>query len=205
MLGILLYIAAGVWMGCASCFFGKRLYFPILALTVFPCVLASVVSLFDLTWKVGLAALAAGTVAALLSVVLYKLGVFMLGGVLGAGLGQLLASLLLVRAEWLHWGLTLLPALVLGLCALRWCGLFIMASTAYQGAVTAVFPLGFLALQFRDLSSFVYADGMFSTVLHLSSYLKGAFAQQYGVPLFVASIILAAAGFLIQYRTEQRR
>lgn len=205
ILGILLYITISVLTSCVSCFFGKRLYFPILMLTVFTAVLTAAFSLFDITWKVGLAALAVGLVAALLSAAFYKLGVLALGGVLWAGFGQLLTALFPVNTKGFRWVIVLVSALALGLCALKWHQLFIMASTAYHGAMATVIPLGFLALRFQELPSFVYADGLLSTISNLSGYLKEEVAEQYMAPLFTATILLEIIGFLVQYRAEWRR
>ena len=116
MAGVVLYT------GCLSCFFGKRLYFPILMFTVWFTVMSAGLGLFGANWQVAAASAIAGLALALLARFLYKLGVFLLGCLLGAGAGLLLASLLPSGGGSYRWAPALALALVSGVCAVRWCG-----------------------------------------------------------------------------------
>lgn len=73
MIPIIIYIVLSILIGTVSCLFGKKLYYPILMLSVFAAVVTISLSIFDLTLKVGIITLIVGIVAALLSRFFYKL------------------------------------------------------------------------------------------------------------------------------------
>lgn len=204
MAGVVLYTAASLLVGCLSCFFGKRLYFPILMFTVWFTVMSAGLGLFGANWQVAAASAIAGLALALLARFLYKLGVFLLGCLLGAGAGLLLASLLPSGGGSYRWAPALALALVSGVCAVRWCGVFIMAATAYNGASAIATPLCFLALEAPRLGGYTGGGGAAAAIAGLDGYLHGPFAAQNAQLLLACTLVLAAAGFAVQYRAGRR-
>lgn len=201
MTGIYIYIAANIIFGLISCFFGKKLYFPILMITVFISAVTLGVSACGTEAEVWIYSALAGIAAAVLARFLYKLGVFFMGGILGGGLGMLLAAVFMPSIKDYHWVIAAALAAVFGICAVRWNSIFIMASTAYNGAVTASAPLCLLAIEFRSLGRFISADGIAAASAGISRYLNGSFSEQNSFLLFIVTVILTAAGFIYQRRT----
>lgn len=202
MLGIYLYLAAIALLGFVSCFFGKRFYFQILAATIFTSVIGTALSWFELSWKTWMLAVLIAVAVSALALFLYRLGIFLLGGVLGAGIGMMLAGLLpFGQYRWIP--VTAL-ALLMGVCALKWCDMFIMAATAFHGGGLLVTSLSFLFMEFHNIGSFVYADGLLATMANLNQYLNGDFAQQYAVLLLAGTAVTAAIGFAGQYIAARR-
>ncbi len=202
MLGIYLYLAVIALLGFVSCFFGKRFYFQILAATIFTSVIGTALSWFELSWKTWMLAVLIAVAVSALALFLYRLGIFLLGGVLGAGIGMMLAGLLpFGQYRWIP--VTAL-ALLMGVCALKWCDMFIMAATAFHGGGLLVTSLSFLFIEFHNIGSFVYADGLLATMANLNQYLNGDFAQQYAVLLLAGTAVTAAIGFAGQYIAARR-
>ena len=79
MTSIIIYLAISMLFGIISCFFGRKLYFPIMMLTVFIAVVSISFSLFDFTAEVVAITCIVGIIAALLAKFIYKLGVFLMG------------------------------------------------------------------------------------------------------------------------------
>lgn len=196
MLGIYLYLAAIALLGSVSCFFGKRFYFQILAATIFTSVIGTALSWFELSWKTWMIAVLIAAAVSALALFLYRLGIFLLGGVLGAGIGTLLASLLPFGQH--RWIPVTALALLMGICALKWCDVFIMAATAFHGGGLLVSALCFLCMEFHNMGSFIYADGLLATMANLNQYLNGTFALQNASLLLIGTVIAAAAGFTWQ-------
>lgn len=205
MLGIYLYLTAIALLGFVSCFFGKRFYFQILAATIFTSVIGATLSWFELSWKTWMIAVLIAAAVSALALFLYKLGVLLLGGVLGAGIGLLLAGFLPSAAERYHWVPVAVLALLLGVCALKWCDMFIMAATALHGGWLLSASLCFLLTQFQNLPSFVYADGLLATMANLNQYLNGDFARQYVLPLLAGTAVTAVIGFAWQYIAARKK
>lgn len=202
MLGIYLYLAAIALLGFVSCFFGKRFYFQILAATIFTSVIGAALSWFELSWKTWMLAVLIAVAVSVLTLFLYKLGIFLLGSVLGAGIGTMLAGLLPFGQY--RWIPVAALALLMGVCALKWCDIFIMAATAFHGGGLLVSVLCFLYMEFHNMGSFVYADGLLATMSNLNQYLNGDFAQQYALPLLAGTAVTAAIGFAGQYLAARR-
>ena len=204
MIGICLSLAFSVIYGGISCFFGKKLYFPLLTVAIFLTAVSGAVAVFGATWRVGLIAALVGLVIALLAKILFWMGMFLLGGMLGAGVGLLLTSFLPAWTQDYTWIGVLLSAVVLGCCAVKWSGLFIMAATAYNGAFSMSTALCFLILEFGSISRFVSDGGMVSTMSGLNAYLRGPFLTENTLCLFVVTGLATAAGFSVQYARERR-
>ena len=95
-------------------------------------------------------------------------------------------------------------ALLMGVCALKWCDVFIMAATAFHGGWLLAGSLCFLLTQFQNLPNFVYADGLLATMANLNQYLNGDFAQQYALLLLAGTAVTAVIGFAGQYIATRR-
>lgn len=67
MIPIIIYVLVSLLLGSISCLFGKKIYFPILMLTVFSTFVTISFSVFDLTLKVGIITVLVGLVSALLA------------------------------------------------------------------------------------------------------------------------------------------
>lgn len=111
---------------------------------------------------------------------------------------MLIISLLPPAAAQFGWIAALLLAVVAGICALKWCDFFIMASTSLSGAFAIAVPICFLFAEFHNLQNFIYADGMLSTVTNLNQYLNNQFTAENGIIVFVSTLIIALGGFAFQ-------
>ena len=203
MTAIIIYLLISLALGAVSCFFGKKIFFTMLAATVFFNVFKAMLARgHDGVWPLVLA-VAAGVLAALLAKFLYKTGVFLIGFVAGAGLGLLLCGFLPAGATTLRWVIVLAVAVVAGVCAIKWCNLFIMLATAYNGASLLAVPLLFFVVDIRRLLDFFVGEE--ATVSHLNSYLTGSFSTENAALILVVTILLAAAGFFYQWKSAHRR
>ena len=147
MTSIIIYLAISMLFGIISCFFGRKLYFPIMMLTVFIAVVSISFSLFDFTAEVVAITCIVGIIAALLAKFIYKLGVFLMGCLLGASFGNYLPLLLPQLNEEYYNYIVIIVALIIGFFALKWCDVLIMASTAYNGARIMAAPLLFIVTE----------------------------------------------------------
>lgn len=197
MIGIVTYLLGSVFLGTLICFWGKKLYFPFLMGTVFLCVTAAGIARGGENGKSLLLALAAGVLAAVLAKAAYRFGMFLVGAAGGAALGLLLAAVLPAGALPYRWLIAAAAALIAGVCAAHWCDVFVMLSTAYNGAALIAAPLCFLAMNWNSLPDFVYADGALSTMQHLARYLTNGFAE-HNWWLLAATLAIAVLGFRYQ-------
>lgn len=204
MAGIGIYIAGSLVLGVLACFYGKKFYFPVLMALVWLGTVAVGMALLGVSRQSFAVSAVVGAVLALLARFLYKLGVFLLGAALGAGAGLLLAPLLPPQAQAYGWVLALALALLFGVCATRWCLVFIMASTAHSGAAALAAPVLFLLTEGQALPRHIHPDGLVHTMLGLQQYLHGAFAAQHSTALLAATLALTLAGFLVQLRASRR-
>lgn len=122
----------------------------------------------------------------------------MLGGILGGVLGLFVISFLPPAAAQYGWIAVLLLAIAAGICAVKWCDFFIMASTSFNGAFTIAVPICFLFVEFHNLQNFIYADGMLSTIINLNHYLNGQFALEHRTITFIITILIALCGLVFQ-------
>lgn len=201
MIGIIVYFLLSVLLGSLVCFYGRHIYLPVLGTVICLFTLGFCLSFYGENIK---ALLVAAGICALVVVALkfvFKAGMFLAGSLLGAVLGQLLTVAFPQIPGSLGWAVILVPALVVGICSAKWSETFLAVSTAFSGAFMITAPAVFLILQFRNLSSFVYADGTFSTMIHLHEYLYHDFATQKPVILLAATLICAMIGCFIQLST----
>ena len=144
-----------------------------------------------------LAAVLLGVAAAFLSKYLYKLSVFLLGALAGAGIGSLLSTLLASQIGSYSWAVILGCAMLLGFCALRWGKLFIIGSTAYLGAGVLAPRVYFLVQHFADLNAYAGSD-IVGTMQTLHDYVSGPFADANSEIILTVTIVLTICGFLFQ-------
>lgn len=178
MIGIITYLLGSVLLGTLICFRGKKLYFPFLLGTVFLFAAAAGIAKGGMSGKSLGIALAAGVLAMILAKAAYRFGVFLVGAAGGAELGMLLFSVIPDTAAQSRWIIVVVAAAIAALCAVHWCDVIIMLSTAYSGASLIAGPVCFLALKWGSLPNFIYADGALSTMQHLGHYLANGFADQ---------------------------
>jgi len=195
---IFAYLGANVLVGLLACFYGKKMYYPLLALAAFLCAFMICVAQFGFDTKGLLIALAVGLLAGVLAKVFYKLGVFLVGLLGGAVIGLLLAGVLQLSG-WMRVLVILVPAVVVGVCALNWCNLFIMLSTAFSGAAAVATSLCMAVLEFGKLGSFAQADGL-TAVQNLSDHMNNVFVPQHALLLLVITAVLGFVGFMYQHR-----
>ncbi|MDO5027333.1 MAG: DUF4203 domain-containing protein [Tissierellia bacterium] len=203
MIAIIFYILLSVLIGAASLFFGKRLYFPILMLSVFIAVFTISFSLFNLTWPMVLTTFAIALISALLAKSFYKLGLFLIGSILGFGLIMILSPYLPGFLEKYSWILGLISALIAGFCAVRWYDVFIIASTSFNGAYAIATSAFFLFKEFNNLQSFIYRDGLLPTVSKLNQYLNNQFLTENVNMIFILTLTISIIGFVIQFKMDR--
>lgn len=198
MVEIIAYIALSIMIGAIVCLYGKRLYFPIIMFSVFISSLAFSIVNFGMTAKGLLIGSAAGIVLALLSRYIYKVGVFLLGAFGGSIIGMLLIGLLPESIGSFKWGILAFCAVVFGICAVKWCTLFIILGTALQGGAMVASGLSFLILNGDKLQQFVYADGAVSTITHLQEYISNQLVYQKPALMIAGIAVFTLTGFLFQ-------
>ena len=94
MTGLILYFAVSLLIGILACFFGKKMFFQVFAAVAFLVVFDIALTRGDGTTLTLIIAVLLGVAAAFFSKYLYKLSVFLLGALAGAGIGSLLSTLL---------------------------------------------------------------------------------------------------------------
>lgn len=205
MPAVIIYLLISLAIGALSCFFGKKFFFVMLAATVFFNVYKLVISKGGSGFGMVILAIAAGVIAAILAKFLYRTGVFLIGFVAGAGLGALLCGFLPETVLNYRWVVILAVALVIGVCAIKWCNLFMMLATAYSGATLLALPLSFLIMDITRLREFF--TGANATVEHLNGYLHGAFSTdaKNATLILVFTIVLTVCGFFYQWKGAKRR
>lgn len=198
MLGIVAYLAFTVIVGTVVCFFGKKLYFPVIMFTAFAASLAFFMDKLGGQWKGVLLGTAVGIILALLVRFVYKAGVFLLGALGGSIFAMSLIRFLPGSTGSFKWVILGACMLVFGLFTLTWCDVFIMFGTATQGGVLIVGSLCFLITNRGNLQQFVYADGFLSTISHLQEYMRNEFVLQRPQLLLGGVAVFAIIGFLFQ-------
>ena len=197
MTGLILYFAVSLLIGILACFFGKKMFFQVFAAVAFLVVFDIALTRGDGTTLTLIIAVLLGVAAAFLSKYLYKLSVFLLGALAGAGIGSLLSTLLASQIGSYSWAVILGCAMLLGFCALRWGKLFIIGSTAYLGAGGLAPRVYFLVQHFADLNAYAGSD-IVGTMQTLHDYVSGPFADANSEIILTVTIVLTICGFLFQ-------
>lgn len=204
MLEMIVYLIFCIVLGAIACFWGRKFYFPIMMLGALLLSVMFCLGQFGFNWKGAILGVSCGIFLALLARFVYKAGLFILGAFGGVMLGIFIINLLPKTTGDIKWVVTAICALVLGICAVKWCDVYIMLGTSFQGAAAVASSVCFLLLNIGQLQQFVYADGMFSTLAHLQDYLEYNLMAQNPAMLISALFILTVLGFLFQLSQVQK-
>ena len=199
---VIVYLLVNILAGAAACFFGKRLFFVMLGALVFLGVFNLALGATDASPVSLVVAAALGVTAALLSKYAYKVAVFLAGFVAGAALGFLVAMLFADQLS-NYLGLVMVIAGVLvGLAGARWSDMIVRWGTAWTGATFVVPNALAAALAFGSLAERAVPGDAMATFDALSGFIGGEFAAAYGTPILVGTVVLAAAGAIVQTKVH---
>lgn len=201
MAGIIIYLIFSAVVGIFVCFCGRKLYLPALGAVLCFFSIAFCLSHFGSGLTSWLIALAVCVVVMLVLKYLFKAGVFLSGAFLGVLLGAVVAGLI-PQAGKFAWVMILLFALGCGYCAVKWISPFLAISTSTSGAAILAVTLSFPILKFSTLGSFIYADGILSTMAHLHEYLYQDFSSENPILVLYLTAVLAVVGIYVQLRTS---
>ncbi|TYP95433.1 protein of unknown function (DUF4203) [Fodinibius salinus] len=186
-----LIIGLSILVGALQCFFGYRIFKFILGLTGFLIggVLAGAMGYSFAQEKAFalLAGLAGGFIGATLMVMLYYVGIFLIGALLGGFLGTVLYAVAESNPEP---AVLLILAVITGVIALISQKLMIIVSTGFGGAWLVVIGIASLTTEIVDLSNF---DQIFSSG---GSYLYA---------IILCWLTLGIVGVIVQYRSEPKK
>ncbi|MBC8536210.1 hypothetical protein [Feifania hominis] len=199
---VIVYLLFHFAVGSVVCFFGRRLYFPVIMTELFLISLLVALDQLGAGARGFLTGAAVGILLALLARFLYKAGVFLCGALAGLLLGGLLSALLPQGARQFTWLVILVCAVGIGVCAVLWCETFIALSTASQGAAMIAPSLCFLFVNFTGLSRYAGGDTA-GTFGRLNDYLSGEFSAQNGVAIAAVFFIFLIVGFVTQQRAAR--
>lgn len=198
---VILYLAVNIVLGALACFCGKKLFYLLLGALVFLAVLNAGLSATDASAASVAVAVVLGIVAALLSKLAYKAGVFIVGFVAGACLGYLGAVLVLQDGGPLP-AIALVVGVLSGLAALRWADFFVRAGTAWAGA-SFVVPNALAAVtSFEALASHAVSGDGAASFEAVSAFVSGDFAAANATTILVGTVALAIVGALVQARED---
>lgn len=198
MLEIIVYLVVSMMIGAIVLLYGRKFYFPIIMIESFLLSVMFSISQFGIGWKGFLIGAAAGIVIALLVRFIYKAGVFLLAAFAGTILGMMVISFLPEAVTSYKWIIAGVFALALGICAVKWCDIFIMLGTSLQGGATIATGATFMIINSGNMEKYVYADGTISTITHLQDYMNNELILQNPALIMGVALVLALAGFLFQ-------
>lgn len=201
MTGIIVYCLFSIIFGVLSCFAGKRLFYPMLAVFMTATAFSVCISQFGIDLKGIIISVCVGVLTCLLSKFFYKAGVFLISALFGGVIGTIIDFFVPETYKNSRVAIIIVAALLVGICGVIWSDLFIMLSTAYNGAGCMVTPFIFLIFNFSKLESFE-GKNFESTVTKLEKYLSGSFLTDYSWIIFLATIALAIVGFCYQRKAE---
>ena len=204
MLYVILSIAVLLALGLLLCFYGNKMFYPLMAVALFLCGVTMGVKLFGSEAKGWIIGLVIGAVFVVLTKVMYKVLLFLAGGLFGFLLGVFICTLIGDAVAPYAIYIDLLLAAIAGVCALKWSELFIVLSTAGSGASAAALAGTFLVTQFSSLSSFD-TGGFADTMNSLSAYLEGDFSASYSTPVLIVTAVLFIAGAVFQFARKKRK
>lgn len=142
-----------------------------------------------------------GLILALLSRLAYKTGAFLMGAIGGFVISTLLCTFMPQFMMDYKKIIVISITLVVAVCAVLWCELFIIISTAANGSYMIASAVCFLILNINRLQQFIYVDGAFSTMTHLDEYLRGEFMSHNSILIITASAVLFIFGFTYQRKS----
>ena len=200
---VIAYLLVNIAVGAVACFFGKRLFYIMLAAIVFLGVLNVGLAATDGSALSLFIAVVLGIAAAFLSKYAYKAGVFLTGFAAGASLGFIVA--LLVQEASAYLGIVVIVAgLIAGLAAVRWCDFFVRLGTAYAGSTFVASNALAGALAFDRLVRLADTADPLGTFQALSAYIGGSFSAAHGSALLAGTLVLTIVGAVVQRRTGEK-
>lgn len=204
MAGILLYLAGSMLLGICFCFWGRRHYSVLLGLLTFLSVFSVRAEAVGVGLRALWPALAAGVLSAVFARFFYRLGVFLLCALAGAGLGLVLGSYLPLPQN--GEGLVVLVfAALLGILSLFWSDGLLMLTTAFTGAALLCGPAGLLIFEFGRVREAAALGTVFDGISSLQHFLEGgALASSRPAAVAAATLVAALAGLACQRRSARR-
>ena len=199
---VVVYLLANIAVGAIACFFGKRLFYVVLGLLVFLGVFNIALTSTDGSAVSFAIAAVLGVLAALLSQLVYRAGVFLVGFAAGAALGFVIALLLPTEVADFLGVIVIVAGLLVGLAAARWSDLAVRLGTAWTGATFAVPNVLAAATAFPALVTLAVPNDAAATFDALSAYIAGDFSAANGTAILVGTIVLAVAGAIVQARQK---
>lgn len=184
-------IGLSVLVGALQCFFGYRIFKFILGLTGFLIggVLAVAIG-YSFSQEEAfalLAGLVGGFIGATLMVMLYYVGIFLIGALLGSFLGTVLYA---VAENTPEPAVLLILAVIVGVIALISQKFMIIVSTGFGGAWLVVTGIAFFTTEIIDLSN-------------LDQIFRSAGSHLYAIIL--CWLALGIVGVIVQYRSEPKK
>ena len=198
---VIAYLLVNIAVGAVACFFGKRLFYIMLAAIVFLGVLNVGLAATDGSALSLFIAVVLGIAAAFLSKYAYKAGVFLIGFFAGAALGFFIGMLVPNMSDYLMI-IVILAGVLVGLAAVRWCDLFVRIGTAYTGASFLVSNALAAVLAFPQLLEHAVPGDAMATFDALAGFIGGEFSAAYSTPLLIGTLVLAIAGVIVQGNTK---
>jgi|GEM_PF-1028459 len=200
MLGILTYLIVTILLGAASCFWGHKLYFPVLMAAVFVLTMVGITTYFGTATTTLIIAAILGVAAAIVVRLLYSVGAFLIGMLAGAELGLLLTAFLPKGSpEAVIIIIVLAFGLLIGACAVRWQDKFIIIATAFNGGSMIADSVLFLILNITRLGSFDKGT-VAQTINDLGTYINTDFMKAHTMALLIVTVALAVVGYIYQAR-----
>lgn len=198
MFEMIVYLTFSILFGIIACFWGKKFYFPILMSGIFLLSITSYLGTFGFTWQNIVLGSLCSFILALFTRCLYKADLFLLGACGGIVLGMFISNIPPEATGISKLSILVVCAIILGICAVKWCDLFIVIATSLQGAATIAKSVCFLSINFLHLQDFIYADGIISTIMHLEAYLENNLIQKNPTLLISLMLFFTVAGCWFQ-------
>ena len=181
-----LAICLGIFFGFIHCFFGYRIFKIMLGLTGFALgfilAIAAGYTISNDDMVVLVIGIVGGLIGAGLLVVLYMIGVFVIGALLGGLIASFASGFLLANPEP---AIVLISAILSGVLALFFQKLMIILSTSFSGAWGVVVGISF----------FVIKDFKFTNLEFLIQS-----GQTQLVAMTASWVVLGLTGLIVQYR-----
>ncbi len=137
-----------------------------------------------------------GLLAAGMIRVLYRLGMFAVGAVLGAAAGMMLMGAF-PALETYRWAVLGVCGVAVGIFAVFCSDWFVVVATSFGGAVFSVLAVTFAVAERNDLGAFL-GSTMLETAQNVTSVLNRSYIEDKGIVPAIGLIVLGVAGCLVQ-------
>lgn len=202
MIIVILTLLVFAVLGALLCFQGKKLFYPLMAVTLFCLGLAVGTHFFGAELKGALIGLGIGLVLAVVAKFVYKFLLFCAGALLGVYLGGLLSGLLNAGDYALY--VRIGCAVLVGLVAVSLGDQMIIALTAASGALSLATIGLFLYGNYTSLASFA-GEGAVATANNVSTALQNvSLTSGNTLPVLIAAGVLFLAGFFAQQKKKKK-